>query len=93
MTEHSIIPDKLGEKIISVNFMTIGNQDIMNYSMPCKKSDLFVELEGKLYEDFPKYKNYNTYFEVNTRRIKRFKSIEENNIKGNDIIYLFVIEE
>ena len=93
MSKHIIIPDKLGEQIISVNFMTIGNQDIMNYSMPCKKSDLFVKLEEKLYKDFPKYKNYDTYFEVNTRRIKRFKSIEENNIKGNDIIYLFAIEE
>jgi len=93
MNENMIIASKLGQKIISVNFMTMGNQDIVNYSMPCKKTDLFVKLEEKLYNDYPNYKNYNTYFEVNTRRIKRFKSIEENNIKGNDIIYLFVIDE
>ena len=36
----------------------MGNQDISNYSMPCKKGDLFIKLEEKLYNDFPKYKNY-----------------------------------
>ena len=33
---------KPGDKIISVLFMTQGNQDIVNYSMPCKTTDLFV---------------------------------------------------
>ena len=91
--KNMIISNKAGEKIISVLFMTMGNQDIMNYSMPCKTTDLFVKLEEKLYNDFPQYRNYDTYFEVNTRRIKRFKTIEENKIKNNDIICLFVFEE
>ena len=73
--------------------MSMGSQDIQNYTMPCKNTDLFVRLEEKLYNDFPKYKNYETYFEVKGRRIKRFKTIEENNIRGNDIISLFFIEE
>ena len=93
LNENIITATKLGEKIISVNFMTMGNQDISNYSMPCKKGDLFIKLEEKLYNDFPKYKNYETYFEVNGKRIKRFKTLEENNIQGNDIINLFFIEE
>ena len=93
LNENILTSLKLGDKIISVNFMSMGNQDIINYSMPCKKTDLFVSLEEKLYNDFPKYKNYETYFEVNLKRIKRFKTIEENNIKGNDIISMFVIEE
>ena len=50
-----------------------------------------VDNEGA--QDFPDFKNYETYFEVNTRRIKRFKTIEENNIKNNDIINVFRIEE
>ena len=83
---------KQGEYIISVNFMTMGNQDIANYSMACKNTDLFIRLEEKLYKDFPKYKDYEAYYEVSTRRIKRFKTIEENNIKNNDIIFLFVID-
>jgi len=29
---------------------------------------------------------------VNTKRIKRFQSLEENSIKNNDIINLFLID-
>ena len=82
-----------GETAFSVLFMTMGNQDIQNYAMTCKNTDLFVTLEEKLYNDYPKYKNYDTFFQVNTRRIKRFKTIEENNIKCNDIISIFIIDE
>ena len=83
---------KPGNKIISVLFMTQGNQDIVNYSMPCKTTDLFVRLEERLYQDFPKYRNVETFFTVNTNRILRFKTLEQNKIKGNDIISLFTIE-
>ena len=83
---------KTGDKIIAVLFMTQGNQDIYNYTMPCKTSDLFVRLEERLYHDFPKYRNYETFFMVNARRIFRFKSLEENQIKNNDIISLFTNE-
>ena len=83
---------KTGDKIISVLFMTQGNQDIINYSMPCKTTDLFVRLEERLYQDFPKYRNVETFFMVNANRILRFKTLEENKIKSNDIISLFTIE-
>ena len=79
-----------GEKIMTINFVSMGNQEISNYSIPCKNTDLFVRLEEKLYNDFPKYKDYETYFEVNTKRIKRFKTLDENNIKSNDIISIFL---
>ena len=81
-----------GETIISVLFMTQGSQDISNYSMACKNTDLFVKLEERLYNDFPQFKNYETFFKVNTRPILRFKTLEENRIKNNDIISLFFNE-
>ena len=83
---------KTGDKIISVLFMTQGNQDILNYSMVCKTKDLFVRLEERLYQDFQKYRNVETFFMVNANRILRFKTLEENKIKSNDIISLFTIE-
>ena len=81
-----------GERAMSVLFMTMGSQDIQNYAMTCKNTDLFVTLEEKLYMDYPQYKNCETYFLVNSKRVKRFKTIEENNIKSNDIISLFICE-
>lgn len=76
---------------MSINFVSMANQDIINYSLPCKNTDLFARLEEKLYKDYPKYKDQETFFEVNARRIKRFKTLKENKIKNNDVISLFVI--
>ena len=81
-----------GEKIMAINFVSMGNQDIMNYNLMCKNIDLFIRLEERLYEDFPQFKEFETYFEVNGKRIKRFKTIEQNNIKTNDVINVFTIE-
>ena len=60
--------------------------------MVCRTKDLFVRLEERLYQDFPKYRNVETFFMVNTNRILRFKTLEENKIKSNDIISLFIVE-
>ena len=84
---------KPGEEIISVNFVSMGNNDIGHYSLICKNTDFLVRLEERLYEDFPEFKNYETYFEVNTKRIKRFKTIDENKIKSKDIITVFRVED
>ncbi len=79
-----------GEKIMSVNFVSMGNQKIGPYNLVCKNIDLFIRLEERFYEDFPIFKEYDTYFEVNGKRIKRFKTLEQNNIKTNDIIKIFI---
>ena len=81
-----------GEKIMAVNFVSMGKQGISNYNLICKNTDLFARLEERLYSDFPEFKEYETYFEVKTRRIKRFKTLKENNINTNDVINLFIID-
>ena len=83
---------KSDDKIFGVNFISMGRNDIGHYNLVCKNRDLFVRLEERLYEDFPQFKDYETYFEVNGKRIKRFKTIEQNHIKMNDIVCIFVIE-
>ena len=82
-----------GEKIFAVNFVSMGFQDIINYSLVCKNTDLFVRLEEKLNNDYTQLKDKETYFMVNERRIKRFKTLDENQIKSNDVINLFLIDD
>ena len=82
-----------GEKIMCINFVSMSNQDINNYGLVCKKTDLFIRAEERLYEDFPQFKKYETYFEANGKRIKRFQTLSENNIKDKNVINLFIIEE
>ena len=89
---HEITSINKGEKIMSVNFVSMGISDIGHYSLFCKNTDLFVKLEERLYEDFPQFKEYETYFEVKTKRLKRFKTLKENKIKNNDIINMFIID-
>ena len=81
-----------GEEIISINFVSMGNNDIGHYSLVCKNTDYFIKEEERLYEDFPDFKKYETYFEANGKRIKRFQTLEENNIKDKDVINIFIIE-
>jgi len=85
-----VISSKPGEKILSINFVSNGFQGIMNYSLPCKNTDLFVRLEEKLNNDYPELKDKETYFLVNGRKIKRFKTLDENHINSNDVINLFL---
>ena len=66
--------------------MTQGNQDIFNYSMACKSSDLFSSLEERLYQDFPKYRNGKNVFMVNANIIFKDKTLEENKIKNMKVI-------
>ena len=90
--KNQITSIKPGEKIFSVLFMTQGNNDIFNYAMTCKNNELFVRLEERLYADFPQYKKVETIFMVDTRKILRFQTLDENKIKRNYIISVFVVE-
>ena len=76
---------------MSLNFVSVGIQYINNYNLVCKNTDLLIRVEERLYEIFPNFKEYETYFGVNGKRIKRFKTEEQNNIKSNDIINIFTI--
>ena len=82
---------KPGENIYSINFTSI-DQKIGHYSIACKNTDTFVRLEEKLYEDYPEYKDKETYFIKNSEKIKRFKSLDENKIKNNDILMLYTYD-
>ena len=45
---YEITSIKPGEKILSVNFVSMGTQDIGHFSLECKNVDLFVSLEERL---------------------------------------------
>ena len=87
---YSINQVKPSENIISVNFVSMSNQKIINCNLICKTTDLFARLEERLYQDFPELTECNTFFEVNGNKIKNYKKIEENNIKNNDIIFIYI---
>ena len=65
-------------EIMVVNFRsTDGN---VQYAVPCSKKNIFAEIEEKLYQQYPEYRDTNNNFLANGSVILRFKTIEENNI-------------
>ena len=92
LNENSLENCKPGEKILAIGF-TSCDQIINNFILPCKDSELFVRIEEKLYDEFSEYKEKETYFMVGGNKIKRFKTLKENNIKSGSIIMLNIIDE
>lgn len=72
-----------GEKLMIINFISV-NQEI-NYSIICKNTQRFNEIENKLYDVYPKYSENENYFIVRGQRVIKNKTLEENHIENNDI--------
>jgi len=65
-----------------------SDTNINNLTIVSKNTDKFSKLEDKLYEKYPKYKESVNVFIANEKRIDKNATLEENNIKNNDIITL-----
>ena len=76
----------IGEKLISVNFISLDQN--MYYSLICKNTEKFIELEKKIYNEFPEYSKTNNYFMINGNRVNNEQTLDENKIRNNDIIIL-----
>jgi len=77
-----------GEKLIQIKF--ISNEQDIDYSLIVKNNEKFYKIEGILYEKYPKYVETDNFFVVSGNRINRNKTLEQNNIKSNDIITLII---
>ena len=73
--------------IVAINF--VSSDQTIRYPMKCLKKDTFSRVEEKLYNIYPKLKEHDNFFLYNGRKILRFKTIEENNIRDGSIISMF----
>ena len=76
-----------GEKLISIKFVST-DQIINNFTIIGKNTDRFSKLEEILYEKYPNYRSGDNYFIFNGNKVKRNMTLEENNIKDNDVLTL-----
>ena len=74
----------------AINFISTNQE--FNYPLVCNDNDLISRLEEELYNEYPKYKDYNTYLTCNGTVLKRFKTVKENNIKKGDVILVNIAE-
>ena len=50
-----------GEKMMTINFIS-DNQKISNFSLICKNTDIFNNIEKRLYEEFQEFYGSENYF-------------------------------
>ena len=75
-------------KTIAINFLSTDHR--INYPIACMNSDVFLDVEEKLYTEYPELRNKNIYFIANGDVINRNNTLEQNNIKnGNQILIHF----
>ena len=67
-------------QLMCINFTS--NDQTINYSIPCLKSDVFAVIEEKLYQEYPEKRETNNYFLCQGNQILRFKTIAQNKIKS-----------
>ena len=58
------------------------------YSIICKNTDIFINIEAKLYNEYKDYNSDQNYFLVKGKIVNKFKSLKDNNIHNSDIIIL-----
>ena len=69
-------------EMMCVNFISIDQR--LHYAVPCISNNTFAEVEEKLYQKFPEYRETNNNFLANGQKVLRFKTISQNGI-GNGL--------
>ena len=75
-------------EMMCVNFIS-GDQQV-HFAVPCLKSNTFAEVEEKLYQQYPAYRETNNNFIANGSLVLRFKTIGENKIGNGKPVTLLI---
>ena len=84
--EIRLITKKIEESFIAINFMSTDHN--INFPIACKKSDFFSEIKDKLCSKISDLEGKKIYFTSNGQKIDDSLTIEQNQIKDNDIILI-----
>ena len=76
------------DEVMVVNF--ISSDSRVHYAVKCTKTNTFAEVEEKLYQQYPRFRETNNNFIANGTCILRFKTIEQNNI-GNGLPVTLIV--
>ena len=68
------------DQMLALNFISMDQK--LHFAVPCTKKDLFVDIEKKLYDKYPEYRETNNTFLVQGKKILKFKTIEENKLES-----------
>ena len=82
-------PFELSEKEELISIIITTFDENININFLCKNTDKFMKIEKDFYNKYPQYKKLDNYFTNNGNKINPDLSLDENNIKNNDIIVFY----
>ena len=68
------------EEMMALNFLSTDSK--LHYAIPCLYKDLFVDVEKKLYDKYPEYKEKNNNFLSQGKIVLKFKTVGENRLES-----------
>ena len=68
------------EEMMALNFLSTDSK--LHYAIPCLNKDLFVDVEKKLYDKYPEYKEKNNNFLSQGNIVLKFKTVGENRLES-----------
>ena len=80
-----------GEELISLVFNS-NDQTLKDFKIIAKNSDKFNIIENIICEKYPIFKETFNYFIANGKKICKYHTLKENNIKNNDVIILNALD-
>ena len=78
------------DDVMVINFESTDSS--IHEGIQCLGTDIFAEIEERLYQKYDEFRNTNNMFTFNGRTILRFKNLKENNIRNGDKVILIKIE-
>ena len=91
--QNNIIIDRPKYDINDIMVITFISQDsTVLEGVKCLSTDIFAEVEEKLYKKYDNLRNTNNMFTANAKPVLRFKKLCENGIKDGDTIEFFKLE-
>ena len=58
-----------------INF--ISSKHDINFAFPCSNEDLFLDIEKKLYEQYPKYRETENIFMIDEKKLLDLKQLKK----------------
>ena len=86
LKSQKLITQSLKKKTIGVKFVSTDQN--VDYLLSCEISDIFSNVEKKLYLKYPDLQNKNIFFLSSGNIIDRGASVEQNNIKHESVILI-----
>ena len=79
-------PFKLLKNEFMLTLIIMTKDKKVIFSLICKNTDKFIKIQEKFYKKYPEYLENKGTFKIKNHLIQNNKTLEESNIKDNDII-------